>query len=196
MTKEQCADLIKSFENNPQDHRDGKTVPGYKSSTKISKDIYISSTPTWKEHDTVLCGALKIALSEYALKIATLCNNTTVLQDLSRGEIQDTGYYLQKYNKAKGIYDWHDDYAVNSAQSSRMLTFLWYLNDVEEGGETLFFHGKLKPKAGTVIIFPATWTYNHKECIPIGCDKYVVTGWVSNKDLAQNDNKDPTQNSK
>ena len=46
----------------------------------------------------------------------------------------------------------------------------------------MFYHGKLKPKAGTLVIFPATWTYNHKGAMPLSGDKYVITGWVSNKD--------------
>ena len=64
--------------------------------------------------------------------------------------------------------------------SCRIVTFLFYLNDVEEGGETFFYNGKVKPEAGKLILFPATWTYNHKGNMPISNDKYIVTGWFYN----------------
>jgi len=61
----------------------------------------------------------------------------------------------------------------------RMLTFLWYINDVEEGGETQFWKNvKIKPTVGKLVLFPASWTYPHKANIPISHDKYVITGWI------------------
>ena len=61
----------------------------------------------------------------------------------------------------------------------RHLTFLWYLNDVEEGGETEFWgqYG-IKPEAGKLILFPASWTFPHKANVPISSDKYIITGWL------------------
>jgi hypothetical protein len=69
---------------------------------------------------------------------------------------------------------------TNNSIKSRLLTFIWYLNTVENGGETEFFNGriKIKPEKGKLLLFPSTWTYNHKGNIPISSDKYIVTGWV------------------
>ena len=53
------------------------------------------------------------------------------------------------------------------------------MNDIEEGGETYFYNGKVKPEAGKLILFPATWTYNHKGNMPKSDDKYIITGWFS-----------------
>jgi hypothetical protein len=61
-----------------------------------------------------------------------------------------------------------------------VLAFLYYLNDVEEGGETEFFYQgiKTKPKKGSLVIFPAGFTHTHKGNVPFSDDKYVVTSWL------------------
>ena len=64
----------------------------------------------------------------------------------------------------------------------RVLTYLFYLNDIDEGGETEFFGGDIKiiPKAGKLIIFPASWTFPHCGKMPISSNKYIITGWIYN----------------
>ena len=57
---------------------------------------------------------------------------------------------------------------------------MFYLNDVEEGGETEFYYQdkKIKPKQGSMVIAPAYFTHTHRGCIPVSNDKYIVTSWV------------------
>ena len=54
------------------------------------------------------------------------------------------------------------------------MTYLWYLNDVTDGGETAF-NGeyKIKPTAGKLILFPASWTFPHCGKMPVSSDKYI-----------------------
>ena len=54
-----------------------------------------------------------------------------------------------------------------------------YLNDVKEGGETEFQYQKLrvKPKRGTVLIWPGGFTHLHRGNPPLSGDKYIATGW-------------------
>jgi hypothetical protein len=57
----------------------------------------------------------------------------------------------------------------------------WYLNDVEEGGETIFDIGEevtVKPKAGNVVCFPPYYLFPHKGCTPISGPKYVVSSYT------------------
>ena len=65
----------------------------------------------------------------------------------------------------------------------RVLTYLFYLNDVDEGGETEFYGGdiKIKPKQGKMILFPSSWTYPHSGKMPVSSNKYIITGWIYNK---------------
>jgi hypothetical protein len=56
-----------------------------------------------------------------------------------------------------------------------------YLNDVNDGGETHFYHQELKvqPRKGLTLIWPADWTYTHRGIASPTEDKYIVTGWYS-----------------
>jgi hypothetical protein len=61
----------------------------------------------------------------------------------------------------------------------RVITYLWYLNDVNDGGETEFCGDfKVKPRAGKLVLFPASWCYPHKGIMPLSNNKYIITGWL------------------
>ena len=58
------------------------------------------------------------------------------------------------------------------------MAWMVYLNDVEEGGETEFLYQKrkVKPKKGTILIWPGGYTHLHRGNPPMS-DKYIATGW-------------------
>jgi len=90
----------------------------------------------------------------------------------------------QKYERNSGGYPyWHSEIypQKNSIEAlHRNLLFMFYLNDVEEGGETEFVYQdlKIKPKAGTMVIAPAGFTHTHRGNVPISDNKYILTSWV------------------
>ena len=55
-----------------------------------------------------------------------------------------------------------------------------YLNNVEEGGETEFLYQsrRIKPKQGTIVICPASFTHTHRGNPPLKGDKYMINGWI------------------
>jgi hypothetical protein len=55
-----------------------------------------------------------------------------------------------------------------------------YLNDIVEGGETEFLHQRkrIKPKKGTVLLFPPYFTHTHRGNPPLSNEKYAITGWM------------------
>ena len=61
--------------------------------------------------------------------------------------------------------------------SNRYLVFLWYLNDVEQGGETEFVDLDIKvaAKAGRLLIFPPYWMFQHAGRAPVSNDKYILS---------------------
>lgn len=64
--------------------------------------------------------------------------------------------------------------------ANRYMVFLWYLNDVEEGGETEF-HGldiKVCPRAGRLLMFPPYWMYQHAGRPPRSGDKYILSTYL------------------
>ena len=68
-------------------------------------------------------------------------------------------------------------YDAMHERSNRYLVFLWYLNDVGEGGETWFPQWELgiTPKAGRLLIFPPYWMFQHAGLKPVSGDKYIVS---------------------
>lgn len=96
---------------------------------------------------------------------------------------------LQKYNQATGGYHhWHSEHyphPTDKTQRSlhRVLLWLIYLNDVEQGGETEFFYQQAKVKAtqGSLVLAPCGFTHTHRGCVPQSSDKYVLASWVMYK---------------
>lgn len=66
----------------------------------------------------------------------------------------------------------------NKESSKRYLSFLFYLNTVEVGGETTFGRNDeiiIPPERGNLLMFPPLWTHIHTGKKPISGPKYIVT---------------------
>jgi len=89
---------------------------------------------------------------------------------------------IQRYKPNEGFYEWHSE-RIDAHNSKRHLVFMTYLNDVNDGGETEFYHQKLKvkPKKGLTVIWPSEWTFTHRGHTTIDEDKYIITGWYQFK---------------
>lgn len=85
----------------------------------------------------------------------------------------------QKTEPGGGYHHWH--YENSGYHSSpRELVWIIYLNDIEDGeGETEFLYQKrrIKPTAGTVILWPAGMTHVHRGNPVYTRNKYILTGW-------------------
>jgi hypothetical protein len=91
---------------------------------------------------------------------------------------------LQRTPPRGGYHVWHCE-AQNRASMDRVLTWMIYLNDIPDGeGETEFlWQGiRIKPKAGTCVIWPAQFTHPHRGNPVYSCDKYIATGWYTYTD--------------
>lgn len=88
---------------------------------------------------------------------------------------------LQKTPPRGGYHVWHCEHA-GRGMSTRILAWTLYLNDIPDGeGETEFlWQGvRVKPKAGTLSIFPAGFTHTHRGNPVYTHNKYIATGWVN-----------------
>lgn len=77
---------------------------------------------------------------------------------------------LDKFGKHVDCYD--------PTSGQRFLAFLFYLNNVDKGGETEFFDTAkkiIKPKMGSLLIFPPTFLYPHIGHKPISSVKYIMS---------------------
>lgn len=65
--------------------------------------------------------------------------------------------------------------------ANRYLVFLWYLNDVQEGGETYFpqLNVSITPRQGRLLIFPPYWMYQHQGNAPKCGEKYILSSYLT-----------------
>ena len=86
---------------------------------------------------------------------------------------------IQKTTAGGGYHVWHCEHD-GRLFGSRLLLVMCYLNDVEEGGETEFLYQsrRIKPKQGTIVICPSSFTHTHRGNPPLTGDKYMINGWI------------------
>jgi hypothetical protein len=77
-----------------------------------------------------------------------------------------------------GGSDWFQPHFDSIAEvANRYMVFLWYLNEVEVGGETEFVDLGISSTAetGKLLIFPPYWMYRHAGQRPISNPKYILS---------------------
>ncbi len=185
LSKELCEKMIELFESDESLEQKGPgiTLGG------INKDIKLTTDLGILEGDIRFKNYLEIVRKELLEKIKdyiTSLKKLNYFNDTIRG-VKDYGFKIQKYERNKGYYKYHDDFFVLFTKGEyRIASFLWYLNTVEIGGETEFMNTiRIKPEAGKLIIFPASWTYPHTGLVPESSDKYILTGFLY---ISQDDN--------
>jgi hypothetical protein len=167
-----CDRIIDFFESDP-----GVEPGGYRFGNDILIDKDIKDCyQTVLDRNRDLC-------SEYAQSLQTCCDSYierfpycnyyspfTIIKPIN----------IQKYEPGQAFKLFHTERTSGLVHdTARHLVFMTYLNDVEEGGETDFFHQNLlvKPKKGLTLIWPADWTYTHRGLPSPTETKYIATGW-------------------
>ena len=86
---------------------------------------------------------------------------------------------VQKTPEYGGYSFWHSEQG-KSPSNTRALSWVLYLNDIEEAGETEFIFQQVrqKPVKGELVVFPAGLTHVHRGNPPVGATKYIATGWA------------------
>lgn len=79
---------------------------------------------------------------------------------------------------AEDCFQPHYDSVRRSA--SRYLVFLWYLNDIDQGGETEFLDMNLSvaPRKGRLLMFPPYWMFRHRGNPPVDKPKYIISTYA------------------
>lgn len=164
-----CDDIINYFDNS-NDQFQGMSSSGVDLSVKDSTDCYLLD---------------KNLLNRYVQQLIDISKNYTENFPFSNnyGAWGIIDYInIQRYNPSQAYYAWHTERANHlMPNSSRHLVFMTYLNTVDDGGETEFFHQgiKIKPQKGLTVIWPADWTHTHRGCPSTTQTKYIITGWFN-----------------
>jgi len=106
------------------------------------------------------------------------CNFYPQLKTIQWDLVED--FNIQWYPPDGGFKKLHCERGSNHPQcANRIMAWMTYLNDVEEGGETYFETQKckVKPVKGLTLIWPADWTHMHKGLPAPNEEKIIVTGW-------------------
>ena len=168
LPKSFCDNVIEKFEQDDR-KRQGQVGSGVHLEIKRSSDLSITELEDWKSYDQAFFRCLNTQLKKYIRFLPEEYVKYSALNELGN----DTGYQIQR-TQPGDYYIWHHDQT-----KSRLVTFIWYLNDVKDGGYTEFIDGtRIQPEAGKLIIFPATWDFLHRGVSPKTETKYLCTGWV------------------
>ena len=168
LPKSFCNNVIEKFEQDDR-KRQGQVGGGVQLDIKRSSDLSISELDDWKSYDQAFFRCLNNGLKKYIRFIPEEYIKNKALSELGN----DTGYQIQR-TQPNDYYIWHHDQTT-----TRLVTFIWYLNDIKDGGYTEFIDGtRIQPEAGKLIIFPATWDFLHRGVSPKSETKYLCTGWV------------------
>jgi len=95
------------------------------------------------------------------------------------GEIDILNIKIQKTLPTQGYHIWHFE-TSGPRSMNRIMAWMIYLNDVEDGGETEFLYQsmRVKPKQGTLVLWPAHFTHMHRGNPPLSGEKYIMTSWL------------------
>ena len=168
LQKQYCEFLIKVFnENNTLHERfDNKAKPNF-TQLNISKHKHLIGNL----HDYLVRLSLQ-HLEQYKKQIAET--------SFWPKKIAFEEFRIKYYNE--GGHDQFDEHidSGNALTSKRYFIFFWYLNDVEDGGETIFTNTNLniKPKQGALLMFPPFWMFPHKGNPVIKGNKYLLSSYL------------------
>jgi len=189
-----CEHIIKKFED-CQDKGEGVSGGGLNHAVKKSTDLMIHCQLEDKEWSYIydflredLLHSLVEYLREYPWRTITggysgdLSLVRTAQGRFGAMRIGKPHMQMQRYVDEEGYYAWHyENYVGEPGMEPRQMAFMWYLNDVSNGGETefKFQDRKITPKVGSAAIFPAFWTHVHRGNPPSKEQvKYIITGWL------------------
>lgn len=165
-----CDELI-GFHQQSNEKEKGKSGHGVNTEIKDSTDVVLSDVNLLKKYGA----QLQIVSGKYIQKFP-YCNHYSPWSIFENVMIQ---HYAPPQQAFKA---WHTERGINHPQiSARHLVFMTYLNDVQDKGETEWYHQevKLSPRKGLTAIWPVDWTYTHRGVPSKTEHKYIVTGWFS-----------------
>ena len=174
-----CDTIIEFFENNTKLQQPGYVNKGevdrnIKASTDISlpmsKELWEKPEFKWlTEYHSGLQNCLEKYKKEYD-GIPDKLGTWGIVENFS----------IQRYKPNEGYYEYHTE-RTSLQVADRMMVFMTYLNDVQEGGETEWYFQKLKvqPRKGLTVFWPTDWNFLHRGKPAPKETKYIITGWYN-----------------
>lgn len=182
-TKQFCEEVIKHYENMVDSGYGQSRFDTGKEPRTRKDDMQVFSDDVDQEP---LVNHIQMPLRQHKKIFNELFwGNYFPIYEQEYSSLKDSGLHanysfkIQKTKIGGGYHIWHYE-SGNREVCQRLLTWILYLNDVHEGGETefLYQHMRVKPEQGTLVIWPAAFTHTHRGNPPLSNEKYIVTGWT------------------
>ena len=172
LPKDICSKIISFFENHPELQTTG-TVIGENDSLCVDK-TFKECTEIFVPIDSDL---FDLILPYLRSSIQTYKKEYPALENKIEPWTVSKTFKIQKYLPNEGYFKEHCEHG--DKHSNRVLAWMIYLNDVTDGGQTVFptQDVKFQPKEGDILIWPAYWTHTHNGITSKTQTKYILTGW-------------------
>jgi hypothetical protein len=178
ISAQECLEIINFFESNKKYHSLGnissntpKNIESIDFSVKRSID-FCRKFDMYDIPEKIIIKCFKYNMPNYEKKFNSL-------EKLEKWQLCNN-YNIRKYEPNMDFYKEHCEvHGITGHAAKRMLTWMIYLNDVTEGGETYFRYQNLKisSEVGKLLIWPPFWTHPHFGIPSMNQIKYIVTGW-------------------
>ena len=197
---ERLVDLIRVYDNALDDYTCAYLIEHFEKSKRRHKKVAKNRTPNFTEYNLTrnvwredrrtkkiyadLLNKIHIHAQEY-FNFVNHHFKYLFPDDIVYSRTVFPAYYgiekfrIKRYNVGVNeAFNTHVD-SMNLITCPRFISFLWYLNDVEEGGQTLFHGKEVKPKKGRLVIFPPLWLFPHMGTEPISNTKYIMSSYLT-----------------
>jgi prolyl 4-hydroxylase len=165
-----CADMIASFENLARFHaRNGRGVM-----TQLEESAWTELNVS-KVADAQIKTFFEAQVFQYLERYNSDVKLTLPIPPRNRLE----NLRIKRYTSESGD-QFQPHFDSMDYTSNRYLVFIWYLNDVAEGGETAFpdLDLRVSAKAGRLLMFPPYWMFQHAGLPPKSGDKYIISTYL------------------
>jgi Rps23 Pro-64 3,4-dihydroxylase Tpa1-like proline 4-hydroxylase len=151
-----------------------------------SKLLTEEQDQTIKNNSSYVLSSLVDAMAACAREYADIYDIDNTMLDFAEHALRypETTYGINKYFEGQYMgphVDW------NEFNSDITYTIVVYLNDDYEGGELFFVDPsidiKIKPKAGSIVMFPSNMPYLHQSCEITKGRKMLITHHWKNDSL-------------
>ena len=169
-----CDGLINFFETHQDYQVQGRTAGGLnlemKNSTDLSirpRDLELADHKPVRDYIDTLFACHKDYLEQWPFLKKIM------------PRVEFGSFNIQRYQPGGHFLQTHAE-RTTVATSHRVLAWMTYLNDVEDGGSTHFVHQDfdVQPQKGKTLIWPAEWTHAHLANVVNSGLKYIITGWM------------------
>jgi hypothetical protein len=163
-----CNDVIEKF-NKRLDSSVKREIQNHLAFSEIN-----ICTPEWSSEKDYVYGQMAKVVESYKHSVV----HDSLMWPAKHGweEIR-----LKKYVANEGSFNDHVDVG-DYPSARRFLSMLIYLNDVEDGGKTIFYNRDKQidiiPVQGSVIVFPPLWLFPHRGEMPKSNDKYIMSTYL------------------